>query len=274
MMPDSAENGDPIRDAVLLLGGSGSRLGRLTTSLNKHLLPVYDRTLAENALSWLVGLGCRRIAIVAAPRDVPTLFPHLERSGGVDTQLVFVLQPHPTGTGDAVHRALRALQAQQVLVLFGDNVFIGEFERTQIRELAPEMDVRCYLRWTEQRLDQFSVVLLEGSRATLATRPHSHTAGYPVTGLFAIRGDAALEYHRACPRADTAAGREYDVMEFVASALRNQRAEMARLTVAWHDAGYSYEALWEAGRSIRCAVRQARSDLSAGSGGGEGGFPG
>ena len=58
---------------VLLAGGTGSRLYPLTSSINKHLLPVYSKPLIYYSLSTLMLAKNRDVIVVVDPKDEDSL---------------------------------------------------------------------------------------------------------------------------------------------------------------------------------------------------------
>src|SRR5665811_600394 len=93
-------------EGVLLLGGTGSRLGVLTHGLNKHLLPVYHRSLAENGLRWLILCGVTRVVAVV-PVGTQSVFEGLLApvAQSADCHVEVLVQQAPLGTADALRSA-------------------------------------------------------------------------------------------------------------------------------------------------------------------------
>ena len=57
--------------AILLAGGTGSRLRPATLGINKHLMPVYNKPMIYYSLTNLMLVGIREILIVTTDRDYP-----------------------------------------------------------------------------------------------------------------------------------------------------------------------------------------------------------
>ena len=55
---------------IVLFGGGGTRLLPLTEVINKHLLPVYNRTMAQHAIEFLINSGITNIMISANSSDI------------------------------------------------------------------------------------------------------------------------------------------------------------------------------------------------------------
>jgi mannose-1-phosphate guanylyltransferase len=138
--------------AVILVGGEGTRLRPLTSTVPKPVVPLVDRPFISFMLEWLQGHGIDDVVmscgfLATSVRNV------LGDGSGMGIKLRFVEEPDPRGTAGALKFA-ESLLDERFLMLNGDVLTdidltgqIAQHERTGAKAtlaLAPVTDPSAY----------------------------------------------------------------------------------------------------------------------------------
>ena len=93
--------GVPNLQAVLLIGGFGTRLRPLTDRLPKSMVPVVNRPVIEHTIAYLKQFGIRDIILTLnyLPEIIRDSLGDGERYG---VNLVYCMEEDPLGTAGAV----------------------------------------------------------------------------------------------------------------------------------------------------------------------------
>ena len=107
-------------DAIILVGGQGSRLRPLTLTRHKSLIPVANRPALDHLLDWLRRFGIERAVLAMGQRqdDLVKEYPEGDRGG---LTIAHVVERERLESGGAIRNAVRAAEVEgRFLVLNGD----------------------------------------------------------------------------------------------------------------------------------------------------------
>ena len=112
-------------DGILLGGGSGKRLSPLTTSINKHLLPIFDKPMIFYPLSILMLAGIKEVLIITTKSDQDLFKKLLGNGENYGIQISYKVQDSPNGIADAFILGQDFIGESPVTLILGDNIFFS-----------------------------------------------------------------------------------------------------------------------------------------------------
>ncbi len=172
--------------AIILAGGSGSRLYPVTRVVSKQLLPVYDKPMVYYPLSMLLLAGIRDILLVSTPEDTPR-FEHLLGDGAnFGVSISYAVQPVPGGLAQAFLIGESFIGNDACALVLGDNIFYGTDLQPKMTRAANRASGATIFAYPVRDQRRYGVVELDQDErpVALVEKPQRRGAGYAVTGLY------------------------------------------------------------------------------------------
>jgi D-glycero-D-manno-heptose 1,7-bisphosphate phosphatase len=182
-------NAPPIDQAVVLCGGSGTRLGTLTTAMPKPLLPVGGRPFLDVLLGELGRSGIRRIVLLAgfAAERITEYVAANSLQGRFDLTIEVAIEPSPAGTGGALWHARQRLD-DRFFLLNGDSWFDIPLAGLAARLTADSSTIGVLALRHVDDTTRFGTVAVAGDRIVeFAERPARPGPGLINGGVYAFR---------------------------------------------------------------------------------------
>lgn len=166
---------------IVLAGGKGTRLGNLTSVVNKHLLPIYDRPMIYFPIMVLVNNGIKNIMIVTDKSRAGDFLNLLGTGGQLGARFTYGLQDDALGIADALEKAEDFAAGDDIAVILGDNIFLGGIPLSNLESGM----ARMFLAKVRD-VSSFGVPVMDSRRriTELIEKPGISKPGLVLTGLY------------------------------------------------------------------------------------------
>jgi len=148
---------------ILLAGGRGSRLAPITSVINKHLLPVYDKPMIYYPLSTIMMCGIREIAIVTNPEDIYIFKKLLGDGSDLGLELEYFVQEKPNGLPEAFTITEEFIDGCRSVLMLGDNLLIGQGLGTTLETHLNKPVFNSVITWRTRNHRLASLLFIGGS---------------------------------------------------------------------------------------------------------------
>jgi glucose-1-phosphate thymidylyltransferase len=235
--------------AVILAGGTGTRLKPLTYWTNKHLLPVGTYPMICYGVARLREAGIRDIVIVTGRTAVAGFADVLGSGRDWGVSLIYRLQEEAGGIAQALDLARPVIApGEKFAVLLGDNLF-EESLLPYRRLFEKQQDGAMVLIKKVDDPRRYGVPVLDPQTSRIIRieeKPENPPSDYCVTGLYFYDSEVFKIIDQISP-SDRGEMEITDVNNVYAS---QGRLAYAELSGWWTDAG-TFESLEDAGRRLK-----------------------
>jgi glucose-1-phosphate thymidylyltransferase len=235
---------------LVLAGGSGSRLFPVTTAINKHLLPVYDKPMIYYPLATLMLAGIRDIIIVSGRPSIPQLEALLGDGSQWGLSIVYRVQERPGGIAEGLLVAADDLRGSHVSLILGDNIFYFSQSQQTFAKIAKETRDATIFSYDVANPSKFGCVVLDkqGRPVDIIEKPQQPVSTLAVTGLYFYPPDVLdiASKLKPSPRG------ELEITDVNLAYLAQDRLKVVHLGrgAAWLDGGTPGD-LFEAGQFVK-----------------------
>lgn len=124
----SKSKGDPDLKALVLAGGTGTRLRPLTYTMPKQLVPIANKPIINYVINDIKNAGIKEIIIIISPETGDQIKNEISKTDwGLDFK--FVVQDEPLGLAHTVLIAKDFLKDDPFVMYLGDNLLNGGIKK-------------------------------------------------------------------------------------------------------------------------------------------------
>lgn len=175
--------------AIVLAGGSGTRLYPITKGISKQLMPIYDKPMVYYPISVLMLAGIRDILIISTPYDLPGFKRLLGDGSDYGVRFTYAEQPSPDGLAQAFTIGKEFIGDDSLCLVLGDNIFQGNGFTAKLKEAVraaeEEKKATVFGYWVNDP-ERYGVAEFDrdGNCLSIEEKPEHPKSNYAVVGLY------------------------------------------------------------------------------------------
>ena len=175
-----------IKKAIILCGGTGSRMFPLTHSINKQLLPVYDKPMFYYPLSLMMLCGIKEYVFVINQGQELNFRKALGNPDDLGIRVEFVVQKNPKGLPDAFIITKELIKNQSIAMILGDNFFYGNMLSPIIKDSFKIKNGCNIYIYPSNKTSAYGVVEFDKKNNVkkIIEKPKKTNANQIITGLY------------------------------------------------------------------------------------------
>lgn len=228
---------------ILLAGGTGTRLAPLTSVVNKHLLPIYNKPMILYPLETLRRAGVTNIMLITGPEHVGRFMEFLGDGTKYGVNLTYRVQEKAGGIAEAVGLCEAFAEGEDVYIILGDNIFTQTF-------IPKKSKYGCTIFLKEVSVESarsFGCAMIKNDKVVyIEEKPRDPKSTLAASGCY-IFSSKAFEFIK---RLKPSARGEFEITDLINFYIKNTDCGFAMIDGFWSDAG-TFDSLLNTGVYVR-----------------------
>ena len=175
-----------IKKAIILCGGTGSRMFPVTKAVNKQLLPVFDKPMFYYPLSLLMLSGIREYIFVINRYQEKNFKNAIGNTEDLGIKINYIIQSEPRGLPEAFILSENLIKNEAVAMILGDNFFYGNMLSPIIKNsFKKDKGCNIYL-YPNNNTSAYGVVEFDSKNKIkrIIEKPKKTNSNLVITGLY------------------------------------------------------------------------------------------
>ena len=174
-----------IKKGIILAGGLGTRMSPITKSVNKQLLPIYDKPLIYYPLSVLMLAGIKEVLIIVNRGQVSQFKKILKNGENFGIKIQYKEQKQPNGLPEAFIIGEKFIDKNGVALILGDNFFYAQSLTKTLQNATKLRNGAKVFLHPVSNPKLYGIASLKNKKIlSLKEKPTSTNSNLAVTGLY------------------------------------------------------------------------------------------
>ena len=220
---------------VILAGGFGTRLRPLTLTVNKHLLPIYNKPMIYYPIETLKRAGIKDILVITGTEHAGGVFSLLGSGKQFGANFTFRVQDEAGGLPQAIGLAEDFVGNDKFVSINGDNILFDDIKPfVQAFESGNEKSRVLIYETTKEEASKAGVAVLDGEKVTkVVEKPKEPPTNWVVIGVYMYTQDVFKVIKGLKPSARG----ELEISDLHNHYIKQGSLAASRLEKEWLDAG-------------------------------------
>ena len=239
-----------IKKAIILCGGTGTRMYPITKSINKQLLPLLDKPMFFYPLSILMLCGIKNFLFIINKGQKKNFTKIIGPTKDLGINIQYKEQLKPNGLPEAFSLGKKFIANDPIIMTLGDNFFYGSMISPLLKKsFNMNGGANIYL-YPSKNTSSYGVVELNknGTIKKIIEKPVFTKSNLVITGLYAFDSNVVYYIKNLKPSLRN----ELEIVDLINIYKRKKKLNLIKLGrgTAWMDVG-SYEDLYSASSFIK-----------------------
>ena len=227
-----------VSKAIILAGGTGSRLRPVTSIINKHLLLIYNKPMIYYPLSTCMLGGIKNFLIISNKSDVKQFKKLLGNGSRLGINISYKIQDKPAGIPEAFIIGKDFIKKDPICLMLGDNILFGSGLPEILSKSFQNLERPKIFIQTSSNPQDYGVVYFNKRNmkpTKIIEKPKNSKSNYISIGLYIYTNDVI----ERAKKLNKSKRNEFEITDLNNEYLKENLLDVVNIGrgIAWFDAG-------------------------------------